>query len=201
MGYHPGQPAGVGMLLGYGRVSSTDQDLTIQREKLIAAGVDERNLYLDKASGTTREGRVALGYLLQRIGPGDIVCIVRLDRLGRSLRDLIDILEEIGRMGAHLRVLEQGGIDTTTPAGMMFFQMLGAFAEFETRIRSERQKEGIARARLAKRYTGGKPRVDRDLVRRLKAEGLGPHEIARQANCTPVSVWRILNEEAKHEQA
>lgn len=195
MGYIPGQPGGVGTLLGYARVSTEDQDLTIQREMLREAGVHDRHIYADQKSGTTREGREALGYLLQRIGPGDIVCVTRLDRLGRSLRDLVDILDEMKRMGTHLRVLAQDGIDTTTPNGRLFFHMLGAFAEFETSIRSERQKEGIAKARAAKRYRGGKPRADRALIKRLAADGVGPHAIARQANCTPMTVWRVLNEE------
>lgn len=193
MGYIPGQPAGVGTLLGYARVSTDDQDLSIQREMLREAGVHERNIYADQKSGTTREGREALSYLLQRIGPGDIVCVTRLDRLGRSLRDLVNILEEMKRMGTHLRVLAQDGVDTTTPNGRLFFHMLAAFAEFETSIRAERQKEGIAKARAAKRYRGGKPRADRALIERLAAEGVGPHEIARRANCTPMTVWRVLN--------
>lgn len=200
MGYLPSHPAGVGTLLGYARVSTDDQELAVQRAMLLEAGIIERNIYSDMKSGSTREGRIGLGYLLQRIGPGDIVCVTRLDRLGRSLRDLVNILEEMKRLGTHLRVLAQDGIDTTSPNGRLFFHMLGAFAEFETSIRAERQREGIKLALAAKKYKGGKPRADRALIHRLKAEGIGPHEIARQAKCTPMTVWRILNEKQEPTQ-
>lgn len=194
MGFHPGAPAGVGALLGYARVSTTDQSLDVQRARLLDAGVHPRLIYEERYTGTKREGRIELEHLLRRLAPGDIIVVTKLDRLGRSLMDLMNIIEEIGNLGAHLRVLDQQGIDTTRPEGKMLFHVMGAFAQFEHEIRSQRQREGIERARAAKKYKGGKPRADRDLIKRLRAEGLGPAEIARQAKCTPMTVWRVLNE-------
>ena len=122
---------------------------------------------------------------------GDTLVVLRLDRLGRSLRDLANIAHEIDQVGAHLKVMEQS-VDTATSAGRAFFGMLAVFAQFETDVRRERQSEGIARAKKAGVYTGGKPRIDRDKVLKLTAGGGGPAEIARSLGVSRMSVYRIL---------
>ena len=124
---------------------------------------------------------------------GDTLVVLRLDRLGRSLRDLANIAHEIDALGAHLRVIEQS-VDTATSAGRAFFGMLAVFAQFETDVRRERQAEGIARAKKAGVYTGGKPRIDRQRVLALTADGEGPAAVARTLGVSRMSVYRILAE-------
>jgi DNA invertase Pin-like site-specific DNA recombinase len=124
--------------------------------------------------------------------------VTRLDRLGRSLRDLANIAHDIENAGASLRVLDQA-VDTATSAGKAFFGMLAVFAQFETDVRRERQAEGIARImadpklRLSK-YRGAKPRIDLARVQTLKREGLGPTEFASRLGISRRSVYRLLKE-------
>jgi DNA invertase Pin-like site-specific DNA recombinase len=180
-----------GKSFGYARVSSSDQDLTVQREALAGAGVHV--IFEEKASGTKRDGRSELQKVLAVLGSGDALVVTRLDRLGRSLRDLANIAHEIEEAGAHLKVIEQH-VDTSTAAGRAFFGMLSVFAAFETDVRRERQREGIAKAKREGVYRGGSPRLDRVRVRTLKAEGRGPAAIARELGMARSSVYRLLGE-------
>lgn len=176
---------------GYARVSTTDQDLSIQREVLSAAGCGV--IFEEKASGNKRDGRTELLKVLAALGQGDALVVTRLDRLGRSLRDLANIAEEISQSGAHLVVTEQS-VDTSTSAGRAFFGMLATFAQFETDVRRERQMEGIAKAKSDGVYKGRKPSIDRDAVLKLKNNGVGPAAIARELKMARSSVYRVLEE-------
>ena len=178
-------------LLGYARVSTTDQDLTVQRQALKGAGV--ATVFEEKASGTKRDGRTELQKVLGVLGDGDILVVTRLDRLGRSLRDLANVAHEIEEAGANLKVIEQR-VDTSTAAGRAFFGMLAVFAAFETDVRRERQMEGIALAKRQGVYTGGKPRLDRARVKQLADDGVGPAKIARELGMARSSVYRLLEE-------
>ena len=180
-----------GKLIGYARVSTTDQDLKVQRESLSRAGVGV--VFEEKASGTKRDGRTELQKVLTVLGEGDALIVTRLDRLGRSLRDLANIAHEIEQAGAHLKVLEQS-VDTSSAAGRAFFGMLATFAAFETDVRRERQLEGIAMAKRHGVYEGGKPRLDRERVKELSDSGLGPAAIARELRMARSSVYRLLAE-------
>jgi DNA invertase Pin-like site-specific DNA recombinase len=153
-----------GKLFGYPRVSTTDRDLARQREALKLAGVAV--IFEEKASGTKRDGRTELQKVLSVLGNGDALVVTRLDRLGRSMRDLANIAHEIEQAGAHLRVTEQS-VDTSSAAGRAFYGMLAVFAAFETDVRRERQLEGIAMARRQGVHKGGKPRLDRQRVQDL----------------------------------
>jgi DNA invertase Pin-like site-specific DNA recombinase len=181
----------LGKMFGYARVSTTDQDLALQREALERAGVNA--IFEEKASGTKRDGRTELQKVLSVLGEGDALVVTRLDRLGRSMRDLANIAHEIEQAGAHLKVIEQS-VDTSSAAGRAFYGMLAVFAAFETDVRRERQLEGIATARRQGAYKGGKPRLDRLQVKELSSRGLGPAAIARELGMARSSVYRLLRE-------
>ncbi|WP_416915640.1 MAG: recombinase family protein [Roseicyclus sp.] len=175
---------------GYARVSTEDQDLSIQREALKAAGCEI--IREEKISGTSRQGREELETLMQFLREGDTLVVTRLDRLARSMDDLSGIARELQAKGAALKATEQP-VDTSSAAGKAFFQMLGVFAEFETNLRRERQMEGIAKAKAAGVYKGRRPSIDVDEVRRLRdAEGMGATEIARHLGIARTSVYRVL---------
>ena len=139
-----------GAILGYGRVSREGQDLAQQRAALRAAGCTR--LFEEKASGG-RWDRPELHRLLDHLRPGDVVVVWKLDRLSRSLKDLLHIMEQIGEADAGFRSLTEH-IDTTTPAGRMMMQMVGAFAEFERAMIRERTSVGLAAARAEGRSAG-----------------------------------------------
>ena len=174
---------------GYARVSTDDQDCSIQEAALYAAGCDI--VRSEKMSGTTTEGRKELETLLDFIRSGDTLMVTRIDRLARSVADLEKIVGVLKERGAFLRATEQP-IDTSTPAGVAFLQMLAVFAQFETAIRRERQMEGIAKAKEAGAYKGRKPSVPVEEVRRLRAEGVRPADIARRLKIGRGSVYRAL---------
>lgn len=177
---------------GYARVSTTDQDLTIQREALMAAGCD--TIREEKVSGTKLQGRDELRTLLEFMREGDTLVVTRLDRLARSMDDLSSIARQLEAKGVALKATEQP-VDTRTAAGKAFFQMLGVFAEFETNLRRERQLEGIAKARAKGVYKGRKASIDPAQVKRLKnVEGLSPTEIAKRLGVARSSVYRVLEE-------
>jgi DNA invertase Pin-like site-specific DNA recombinase len=179
-------------LYGYARVSTGDQDLSLQEAALRAAGCQV--IRSEKRTGTQREGRTELDILLQFLRPGDTLVITRIDRLARSLKDLQDIVHELKSKGVTLKATEQP-VDTSTAAGKAFFDMLGVFAEFETNLRRERQMEGIAAAKERGVYTGRKPRIDPEEVRRLHAdEKLSPSVIAKRLGIARSSVYRFLPE-------
>jgi DNA invertase Pin-like site-specific DNA recombinase len=177
-------------LYGYARVSSLDQDLSLQISQLEAAGCDV--IRSEKITGTTRDGRKELNTLLDFVRRGDTLVVTRIDRLARSIGDLQDIVRALQAKGAALKATEQP-IDTGTPAGKAFLGMLGVFAEFETNLRRERQMEGIAKAKKAGVYKGRKPSIPAAEIRALKAKGVGASEIAKQLGIGRASVYRIIS--------
>jgi DNA invertase Pin-like site-specific DNA recombinase len=174
---------------GYARVSTTDQDLSIQEAALCAAGCTL--IRTEKVSGTSRDGRTELATLLQFLRPGDTLIVTRVDRLARSIGNLQDIVRELKAKGVSLKATEQP-IDTSTAAGKAFLDMLGVFAEFETNLRKERQLEGIAKAKAEGVYKGRKPSIDTSEVMSLKAQGLGASQIAKRLGIGRASVYRVL---------
>ena len=170
------------------------EDLAIQNAGLEKDGC--AIVFEEKRSGTKRDGRDQLQLALKVLTQGDSLVVTRLDRLGRSLRDLANIAHEIEALGANLRVIEQS-VDTATSAGRAFFGMLAVFAQFETDVRRERQAEGIAKAKTAGVYTGAKPRIDRDQVLALINAGTGPAAAARALGVSRMSIYRILGENTK----
>ena len=178
------------MLYGYARVSTADQDLTIQDEALRAAGCDQ--VRSEKVSGTSISGRTELRLLLDFIREGDALVVTRIDRLARSVADLQDIVRALRAKGASLKATEQP-IDTGTAAGKAFLDMLGVFAEFETNLRRERQMEGIAKAKVAGVYKGRPATINATEVHRLRAQGMGATAIAKAMGIGRASVYRVLD--------
>ncbi|MBD3666476.1 MAG: recombinase family protein [Kangiella sp.] len=175
---------------GYARVSTTDQDLTVQEETLRKAGCEV--VRSEKISGTkATEDRPELRTLMEFLREGDTLVVTRLDRLARSMRDLHNLSHDLEARKVSLRVLEQA-VDTSTSSGRAFFGMLSVFAQFETDLRRERQMEGIEKAKAEGRYRGRKPSIDPDEVRRLKGEGLGASAIAKELGIGRASVYRVL---------
>jgi DNA invertase Pin-like site-specific DNA recombinase len=142
------------MKIGYARVSTKDQNLDLQLDALRKIGCADTYIYKEEISGATRE-RPQLKKLLEQIREGDVVVIWKLDRLGRSLADLVHLVNEIQGKGAGLHSL-QDNIDTTTPQGKLTFHIFAAIAEFEREIIRERTNAGLASAR-ARGRTGGRP--------------------------------------------
>ena len=176
---------------GYARVSSADQNLTIQKDALRAAGCG--TIRSEKISGTSREGRKELDTLLDFLREGDTLVVTRIDRLARSIRDLQNLVHDLRARGVTLRATEQP-IDTSNAAGKAFLDMLGVFAEFETNLRRERQLEGIAKAKANGVYKGRKPTIDTAEVAKLRAEGIGATEIAKRLKIGRASVYRVLRD-------
>jgi DNA invertase Pin-like site-specific DNA recombinase len=176
-------------LFGYARVSTTEQDLSIQVAALRAAGC--QTIRSEKKSGTERGARTELQILMDFLREGDTLVVTRIDRLARSMKDLQDIVHELKGRGVALKATEQP-IDTGTAAGKAFLDMLGVFAEFETNLRRERQAEGIASAKARGVYKGGKARIDPEAIRSLASAGVKPAHIARQLGISRGTVYRFL---------
>jgi DNA invertase Pin-like site-specific DNA recombinase len=179
-------------IFGYARVSTADQDLTIQEAALRAAGATV--IRSEKKTGTTTDGRDQLATLIEFARAGDTIAVTRIDRLARSLLDLSKIVDTLKKKGVFLKVTEQN-IDTgkkDDAAGKAFLDMLGVFAEFETNLRKERQREGVAEAKRKGVYKGRKATVDADRVKELAASGMGASDIARELKIGRASVYRHL---------
>jgi DNA invertase Pin-like site-specific DNA recombinase len=174
--------------IGYARVSTTGQGLSIQIAALKASGDVVRS---EKVSGASLTGRAELNTVVDFLRKGDVLTVTRVERLARSIGDLQDIVRTLRAKGASLRATEQP-IDTRTAAGNVFLDMLGVFAEFETNLRKEQQLEGIAKAKAEGVYEGRKPSIDSDQVRLLKDQGMRPVAIARQLKIGRASVYRAL---------
>jgi DNA invertase Pin-like site-specific DNA recombinase len=176
-------------IIGYARVSTTDQNHDTQVEKLKAAGATL--VRHEKASGKSRDGRTELQTIIDFIHPGDVLMVVKLDRLGRSTRDVLNLVHELDQKGASLRILEPD-VNTAGPMGKMVITVLGMVAEMELGFIKERQAAGIAKAKKAGIYKGRPPSIDADEVRKLKDAGMGPAAIAKQLGIGRASVYRVL---------
>jgi DNA invertase Pin-like site-specific DNA recombinase len=183
-----------GYRIGYARVSTLEQDEALQHDALTAAGCQK--VFVDKASGKL-EHRPALDAMLDQLRPGDSVTVWRLDRLGRSLRHLIDVVADLEARGVAFRSLMES-IDTSTPGGKLTFHLFGALAEFERDLIRESTMAGLAAAR-ARGRTGGRPTVwtpAKLKVARSMYAG-GDHDvatIARVVGVSRASVYRALNQ-------
>ncbi|MDC0360832.1 recombinase family protein [Alphaproteobacteria bacterium] len=180
------------MIYGYARVSTTEQDLSVQHDALKASGADV--IRSEKVSGISRDGRSELQNLMDFARDGDVIVVTRIDRLARSVRDLQNIVFDLTQKGVALRATEQS-VDTSTSAGKCFLDMLGVFAEFETNLRRERQMEGIKKAQAKGVYKGRKKSIDVERVRQMRDAGVGATAIAKELGIDRTSVYRVLKAE------
>jgi DNA invertase Pin-like site-specific DNA recombinase len=155
----------MGQMVGYARVSSAGQSLDVQLQKLTAVGCDR--IFQEKRSGRQVDNRPELTACLSYVRDGDTLVISRLDRAARSVLDLAKMADLLQRKGVALRVLDQG-LDTSTSEGRLMFNLLGAFAEFESDIRKERQADGILMAKQKGVKSGRRPVLTAEQVQKLR---------------------------------
>ena len=186
-------PAKAGLLLGYARVSKGDeQNNAMQTKSLKSAGC--RRMFEEAASGG-RWDRPELLRMLDHLREGDTVVVWKLDRLSRSLKDVLHIMERIAKAGAGFRSITEN-IDTTTPAGRMMMQMVGAFAEFERAMIRERTSAGLAAARAEGRIGGRRKKLDpakrREIAESVVSGRKSGADMARLYNVSQPTVSRIV---------
>jgi DNA invertase Pin-like site-specific DNA recombinase len=147
-----------GKLIGYARVSTSDQDTDRQQQDLLAAGVRRDDLYVDHGVSGARDKRPALDQCLDALQAGDTLVITTLDRLGRSTTHMLSVATDLQEQGISLKVLNLGGdsVDTTTPMGKMMFTVMAALAEMELEIKRERMTDSIAKRRAKGGDLGGR---------------------------------------------
>ena len=177
-------------ILGYARVSTQQQDLDSQKNRLTKAGAIK--IFEDVISGKIFD-RPGLEALIAYARPNDLLCVVRLDRLGRSLKELLETVEYLKKCKIGLMSLEEK-IDTSSAAGELVFHVFGAIAHFERRLISERTKDGIEAARLKGRMPG-RPTLDQEKLSsalKLIESGLSPTAVAKQLNLGRSTIYREL---------
>jgi DNA invertase Pin-like site-specific DNA recombinase len=183
------------MKIGYGRVSTTDQNPDSQKDALARAGAEK--IFIDTFTGT-KANRPELDKVRALLRTGDSLVITRLDRLGRSLKDLLAIVTELDSMGVNLEVLEQK-IDTTSAEGRLFFHMVAAFAEFERELMRSRTLDGLEAARARGRVGGRKGKLTQAQVAqilKMHKEGDYIKHIAEIFEVSRPTIYRILENDA-----
>jgi DNA invertase Pin-like site-specific DNA recombinase len=178
-------------IVGYARVSSVDQSLAVQLDKLQAYACNK--IYQEKYSGTTAD-RPELKACLDYVREDDVLVITKLDRLARSTFHLTQIADRLKNKGVELVVIDQH-IDTSTPTGKLMFNMLAAIAEFETELRKERQMEGIAKARNNGVKFGAKAKLTEAMIVQMKTErnaGVLIKDLCFKYRISKASVYRLL---------
>ena len=182
------------VLIGYARTSTTDQKagLEAQLRDLKEAGCTK--IFSEELSSVAGK-RAQLEAALEWVREGDTLIVTRLDRLARSVADLVAITETLRRKGVGLRILALN-LDTSTPTGKLMVNLLGSIAEFERELMLERQREGIAKAKADGKYQGRQPTARRKTkdVLKLRAEGRSASDIVAMLGISRASVFRILAE-------
>ncbi len=180
------------MLIGYARVSTRDQTPAVQTDALQAAGCER--IFMETASGAQRD-RPELTAALDYLRAGDTLVVWKLDRLARSVRQLVETAEDLRQREIGLKVLTQQ-IDTTTAGGRLFFHIIGAMAEFERELTLERTQAGLATARALGRRGGRKPALGEAEIKRAKAMLTDPTitvgEVAHQLGVQPSTLYRHI---------
>lgn len=179
------------MLIGYARVSTDDQNLDLQVDALKAAGCEQ--LHTDQASGAAKARR-GLEEALKYLRTGDTLVVWKLDRLGRTVKGLVELVESLHSKGIQFKSLTDG-IDTSTAAGRFFFHVMAALAEMERELIRERTHAGLQAARARGRLGGRKPKMDAskiDVARRLLDSGVPAVEVAKNLGIGRATLYRAL---------
>ena len=178
-------------LIGYARVSTADQDPALQRDALARAGCDP--IFSDQASGAQAD-RPGLAEALAFARPGDVLVVWKLDRLGRSMAHLIEVVRQLDAKGVGFRSLTEG-VDTTTPGGVLVFHIFGALAQFERDLIRERTQAGLKAAEARGRKGGRKPAITPDKLARARAHiaaGLTVREAAARVKVGKTALYKAL---------
>lgn len=181
---------------GYARVSTIAQDVEVQVAALTAAGVEEGRITVDHVSGT-RANRPGLDHLLGQLEEGDVLTVWKLDRLGRSVSHLVDLVDDLGRRGVQLRSITEG-LDTTTSSGRLMFHLIAAMAQFERDLIRERTAAGLEAAKAKGVRLGRPSQVTREqyqLIKTMAAEGASQRKIAATCGVPRATVGRIIRDE------
>lgn len=179
------------MLIGYARVSTQDQSLQLQLEALRLAGCQK--VFEDQVSGTRAE-RPGLAKVREMLRNGDTLVVWKLDRLGRSVKQLVDLVGELHQQGVQFKSLTDA-IDTGTPSGRFFFHMMASLAEMERDLIVERTRAGLEVARQLGRKGGRKPKMTASKIesaRKLLASGMPPREVAHNLSVSVPTLYRWL---------
>ncbi len=181
--------------VGYGRVSTLDQHARAQLDALTEAGCDPDLIFIDNGVSGMKAHRPELDKCLAKLRSGDTLVITRLDRLGRSVQNLIELVNRLGKMGVDLLVTTQG-LDTTTPGGKLMFHVIAAIAEFERDLISERTREGLKAAKARGKLGGRRPTYSQDqagVARDLHARGdHTAEEIGAILGVSRATVYRMI---------
>lgn len=181
-------------MVGYARVSTTDQNTEVQIEQLKSAGVTDDYLFQDRLSGLD-DTRPKLAEMLRCARKGDTVVVTKVDRLARSAAHLHQIVEDLTKRSIEFRVLNDPSLDTTKPHGKLLFGILASIAEFETALRRERQMEGIAKAKARGDHLGRPKTVTPEIeqkVRDMRAENASIRTIAKAIDYSTATVQKII---------
>lgn len=183
-------------VIGYARVSTDDQNLDLQIDALKNAGCLKKNIFIDKVSGAKAD-RPGLNACLEKLEQGDVLLVWRLDRLGRSMSHLVELVEMLKTKGVGFRSLCDGAIDTTTASGELIFNIFSSMAQFERRLIQERTRAGLTAARARGRL-GGRPRVTatdskvQAAKRMHQDKSLSIDEICKVLKISKPSLYRYL---------
>ena len=183
-------------LMGYARISTPDQDLSLQRDALRRAGCPDDLIFVDIASGA-RAARPGLAACLQALAPGDTLVVWRLDRLGRSMTHLVTLIAELLQRHVGFRSLCDGALETTSASGELIFHLFSALAQFERRLLQERTQAGLVAARARGRTGGRKPLSPRDprvqMAKTMHADhGMPIHEICQTFHISRATFYRYV---------
>lgn len=179
------------MMIGYARVSTQDQNLDLQTEALTRAGCEK--IYEDKISGIRAE-RPGLTRALEMLREGDTLVVWKLDRLGRSVKQLVDMVGELHKQGIQFKSLTDA-IDTGTPAGRFFFHVMASLAEMERELIIERTRAGLDAAKQLGRKGGRKPKMTSSKIesaKKLLASGIPPRDVAKDLGVSVPTLYRWL---------
>ena len=177
------------MLIGYARASTQDQNLELQSDALTKVGCQK--IFEDKVSGT-RADRPGLAKALEILREGDTLVVWKLDRLGRSVKQLVDLVEELHKQGVQFKSLTDA-IDTGTPSGRFFFHVMASLSEMERELIVERTRAGLEMARRLGRKGGRKPKMTDSKIesaKKLLASGVPPKDVARNLGVSVPTLYR-----------